>query len=81
MKITLAVIIALLLPACSSNPPAPFPGPHGRAAYGVRCGGTLGNSLERCYRRAAELCPSGYTVVDRTSEDSAVEKMVVECKA
>lgn len=74
--------IALALTGCAGNPPVPFAGPSGNPAYSLGCGG-LGNSLARCYRRAAELCPTGYGVVDRNSVyDGTVisHQLVVECK-
>lgn len=37
-------------------------GPSGRTNYSIKCGSDL---IEKCYQKAAELCPSGYEMVDR----------------
>lgn len=32
----------------------------------MRCSG-MGRSLEACYQKAGEICPSGYSIVDRST--------------
>lgn len=47
-------------------------GPDGRKAYSLNCSG-LARGWDKCYSAAGELCgASGYDVLDRSSEDSAV---------
>jgi hypothetical protein len=40
-------------------------GPHGGDAYTVGCGAGV---PERCYERAADLCPKGYEILDHERE-------------
>ena len=58
-------IAGLLLAGCSVSPKQ-FVGPNGVTAYSMRCSG-LGRSLYACYRKAGEICPSGYANIDRSS--------------
>ena len=37
----------------------------------MRCSG-MGRTLDACYKKAEEVCPSGYTIVDRASGTVAV---------
>lgn len=37
-------------------------GPSGRTNYSIKCGSDM---IEKCYQKAAELCPRGYDMVDR----------------
>jgi hypothetical protein len=60
----LIVLAALLLPGCrdkfwTEDMPDRFPG------YGIRCQG----SMAICYRRAAKLCPQGYTIYGAVPND------------
>lgn len=45
-----------------------FRGPNGNPAYSMNCG----NNLNRCYQKAGEVCPSGYTIIDRSTGTAAV---------
>lgn len=78
--------ITLLLSACSATKQQQFVGPNGKTAYSMRCSG-----IERCYKKAGEICPSGYTIVDRASGTVAVpvnggimaapqHNLAIECK-
>ncbi len=58
--------LLVLLSACASIEPVAFKGPAGKPAYSMQCSG-MGRTLEDCYQKAGELCPDGYTVVDRAS--------------
>lgn len=58
--------LLLCLSACASITPVEFKGPNGNPAFSMRCSG-MGRTLEDCYQKAGELCPNGYTVVDRAS--------------
>ena len=67
MKLLLTIsIISIGLAGCMSIDPVPFKGPDGKQAYSMRCSG-MGRSLEACYQKAGEVCPSGYNIVDRPS--------------
>ena len=63
----LYVALILLLASCGTMDPQidpnKFTGPNGRPAYGMVCNG-IGQSLEACYKRAGELCPNGYEVLN-----------------
>lgn len=65
MKISY-VVISLLLTACAAIEPKQFIGPNGKTAYSMRCSG-MGRTLDACYTKAGEVCPSGYTIIDRAS--------------
>lgn len=56
----------VVLSGCASIEPVPFNGPNGKKAYSMRCSG-MGRSLEACYQKAGEICPSGYSIVDRST--------------
>lgn len=62
---------AALLAGCATVTPEPFKGPNGRDAYAMQCSGG-GRTLTECYRKAAELCPVGYAVVDQRSSTNAI---------
>ena len=64
-KITL-VFVPLLLAACAAISPQQFVGPNGKTAYSMRCSG-MGRTLDACYKKAGEVCPNGYTIIDRAS--------------
>lgn len=66
-----------------------FRGPSGNNAYSMKCSGA-GRTMEACYRKAGEICPSGYNVVDRSDGGMAFignvagrvgQTLVVECRA
>lgn len=64
--IPLLVPFLVLLSACASIEPVSFKGPSGNPAYSMQCSG-MGRTLQGCYQKAGELCPGGYTIVDRAS--------------
>lgn len=64
--VLIAVGSATFLSGCASIDPVPFNGPNGKKAYSMRCSG-MGRSLEACYQKAGEICPSGYSIVDRST--------------
>jgi hypothetical protein len=82
---------AAALTACASIDAQPFSGPNGRQAYSMQCQG-FGRTVDGCLRKAGELCPAGYTMVDRTSGTAGLvpmggmwvaaprNSMAVECK-
>lgn len=59
----LIVIMAVLMVGCASIVPSQFVGPNGKTAYSMECGG----QLDACYKKAGELCPSGYLIVNSAS--------------
>lgn len=61
----IASLSALLMASCAIDPHA-FNGPSGRPAYSMQCSG-FGRTLSACYRKAGQLCPLGYNVVDLTT--------------
>lgn len=87
---TTAILVSFLLMSCAPIEPEEFRGPSGKAAYSMKCSG-FGRTLDACYKKAGELCPSGYTVVDRASGMVAVptsggimaapqHNLAIECK-
>jgi len=88
MKIIILAVI-LFISACGVEP-VRFMGPNGNAAYSMRCSG-FGRSLEECYQKSGEVCPQGYTIIDRSSSTVIVpvnnsfnastrQGMAIECK-
>jgi hypothetical protein len=85
------VAAPLLLTACASIQPQQFVGPSGKVGYSMRCSG-MGRTLEACYQKAGEMCPRGYSIVERGSSVASIpqanntplittrESLVVECK-
>jgi hypothetical protein len=61
----------LALTACASITPRPFVGPNGKTAYSMQCSG-MGRTLDDCYQKSGELCPSGYSIVSSTAGTVAV---------
>jgi hypothetical protein len=60
--VLLASFVAL--GGCASIKPQAFTGPNGRPAYLLQCSG-MAQTFRSCEKKAADLCPSGYTNVDR----------------
>lgn len=56
---------------CAEVHPRQFIGPNGKTAYSMRCSG-MGRTLDDCYQKAGELCPGGYTIIDRATGQVAV---------
>lgn len=90
MKRTTTVLFLLLLSACATITPKQFIGPNGKTAYSMRCSG-MGRTLDACYQKAGEVCPNGYTIIDRASGTVAVpvngsimaapqHNLAIECK-
>jgi hypothetical protein len=66
-------------------------GPNGGKAYFIKCGSAV---IDKCYEKAAEVCPKGYTFADRQNNPNSVivpvgtgfmaahgpNSMLVECK-
>lgn len=90
MKTILIVLISVFLSSCATIEPKQFIGPNGKTAYSMRCSG-MGRTLDACYQKAGEVCPNGYTIIDRTSGIVAVpvngsimvapkHHLAIECK-
>lgn len=60
------LIVPFLLVSCLSVEPQQFVGPNGRTAYSMKCSGG-GRTLDECYKKSGEVCPRGYTILDRAS--------------
>ena len=90
IKTSAIVAVSMLLVSCASIKPQSFIGPNGKQAYTMRCSG-LGRTLEMCYQKAGEVCPSGYGIVGQNSSTVAVpingsfiaapqHNLTIECK-
>ena len=90
IKSIFLAIVSLLLTACVAVDPQQFVGPNGKSAYSMQCSGK-GRTLDACYQKAGEVCPSGYTIIDRASGTLGVpmsggtvmipqHQMAIECK-
>lgn len=66
MRLISSLTVLLLLSACANIEPQYFRGPNGKSAYTMQCSG-MGRTLSACYQKAGEVCPMGYTVVDRAT--------------
>ncbi len=63
------MVSGLLLPlsGCAGFEPERFSGPNGGVAYHMKCSG-MGRTLGDCYKKAGELCPQGYQLLDNSSD-------------
>lgn len=59
----LFLILLLLIAGCATS--KPVRGPNGENAYQVKCGNAV---KSKCTAKAADLCPSGYRVLDRNAD-------------
>ena len=64
-KLFLAAV-SFLLTACAAIEPKQFVGPNSKTAYSMKCSG-MGRTLDACYKKAGEVCPGGYNIIDRAS--------------
>lgn len=89
MRIVL-LISTMLLSSCAGIEPQQFVGPNGKTAYSMRCSG-MGRTLDACYKKSGEVCPAGYTIIDRASGTVGVpvsggvmlapqHSLAIECK-
>lgn len=86
IKIVFSVIPMLLVVSCASINPTPFVGPSGKSAYSMQCSG-MRRTMDDCYKKAGEICPNGYAIVDHSSNIVGSgglivtnEALVIECK-
>lgn len=84
MKIAVFAAAALLA-GCATA--VPVNGPNGRPALSVHCG----INATRCYEKAGQMCPAGYTFLDQANGSVIVatgrglaggshHDMLIECK-
>jgi len=69
-KVLLTVFLTLAV-SCAAVEPSQFVGPNGKTAYSMLCSG-MGRTLDDCYKKAGELCPKGYEIIDRSTGTVAV---------
>lgn len=86
MKKLVALMSCIVLAGCASVTPEKFIGPSGSAAYTMKCSGS-GLDWDDCYKKAGEICPNGYEIIDKSSDViggasgiSTRRHMVLECK-
>ena len=86
------IVISLILTACAApQQHQQFVGPNKKTAYSLQCS-DMGLSLGECYKKAGELCPEGYNIINSTTETVGVpmttggtiitstHQLAVECK-
>lgn len=69
-KTIICAFVCTLLVGCATS--TPIMGPSG-PAHIVKCGSAV---IEACYRKASELCPSGYTVGDQQQSGNGMVNQV-----
>lgn len=65
-RTVLIASVSVFLVACAAIEPQEFVGPNSKSAYAMKCSG-MGRTLEACYKKAGEVCPEGYSIIDRTT--------------
>ena len=88
-SVAFALAVSVLLAGCATS--EPIKAPDGNMGYFIKCGSAV---IDACYKKAAELCPGGYTQVDRETSPNGIvapvgnafvfargrNSMFVECK-
>ena len=81
----IAVIAVLLLAGCAVKAEH-FVGPNSRPAYSMKCSG-MGITLDDCFKKAGEVCPTGYNIIDRSTGTVCYgnacglkQSLAIECK-
>lgn len=75
---------------CAAIEPQQFVGPNTKTAYSMKCSG-MGRTLDACYKKAGDVCPGGYIIIDRASGTVGVpmqggtmmapqHSLAIECK-
>ncbi|MEO3988158.1 hypothetical protein [Plesiomonas shigelloides] len=67
MKSIIALSSVVLLSGCVGISPETFVGPNGKTAYSMECSG-MGRTLNACYKKAGDVCPGGYQIIENSSE-------------
>lgn len=65
-KNVLIAAVPAFLVACAAIEPQQFVGPNSKTAYSMKCSG-MGRTLDACYKKAGEVCPGGYNIIDRAT--------------
>jgi len=86
-KITI-FIVAVVVGGCAIEPVS-VTGPGGKQSYTINC--TSG--IDKCRQKSAELCPTGYDIVEHTKKSSTlvphygeypmtinIEQLIIDCK-
>ena len=90
LKPFLLATLTLVASGCATS--NQIQGPNGKPAFFIKCGSAV---LQKCYEKAAEVCPSGYSMLDRDQNGNAIivpagnalvmtrgpNSIFVECKA
>ena len=79
MKRSLALLLAILVTGCEASV-TDVRGPSGESAHVIRC-----SASESCYRKADELCESGYvlhsTAISTRPTLTTGTEILVSCKS
>lgn len=63
--------VAVLMASCATSQQIVLPS--GETGFTVNCGTYEGNSWSACYKKAGEMCPTGYDVLEeKESSDKSV---------
>lgn len=77
MKV-LYFIFLILFFGCSTSDKTVMPS--GEKGYAISCDGAF-VSMNKCYQKAAKLCPDGYEVHEKEKHNSGISKsLMVSCK-
>jgi hypothetical protein len=78
MKRSMALVMAILLIGCEASV-SDVRGPNGETAYVIRC-----SASESCYRKADDICESGYvlhsTAISTQPTLTTGSEILVSCK-
>jgi hypothetical protein len=64
MKYLGILAIAGLMASCATSQEIVLPS--GETGFTVNCGTYEGNSWSACYKKAGEMCPSGYDILEKS---------------
>lgn len=65
------LILPLLIVGCATSQEIVLPS--GDKGFTVNCGTYEGNSWSACYKKAGEMCPTGYDILEKNeSEDKTL---------
>jgi hypothetical protein len=83
----IALITVLMLGACAPVKAERFVGPNGGTGYSMKCSG-MGRTQDDCYKKAGEMCPMGYLIIDRATGTicssygcAPQHNLAIECKS
>ena len=82
-KIFLCIFCFVLI-GCAETIKSQFTGPNGRTAFNMGCSG-MGRTMDKCYKKASEVCPKGYDIIENTATSVGLyniqkRSMAIECK-